>query len=658
VLFRSAENRYLAEDACELITVDYDELPAIVTPDDARNPDIPAIFDDRPNVAKTRQSTFGDVDAVFGGANRVVRAHIDVHRHQNVPMEGQAIVVDYQMATGEVNVYASTQGVHAVRGAISAALGVEPEKVHIFAKEIGGSFGLKFGTSREQIGAAIASRELGRPVKWVEDRSENLTVSGQAREESFDLELAVNDNGDVLGLKIDMVLDQGAYPGMGAMVPMIMQGVVVGPYRMKALDFRSTVVSSNKASYIAYRGPWASETFLRERMLDLAAKELGIDPFELRTRNVASQADSMITGRSLRSCTARESLERVQEMFDFADFRRRQQAARAEGRYLGVGVATFIEGAPGPRGDDGKALGREQLRATIDADGTVLVFTGQMPHGQGHQTTFAQIAADQLGVPFEQIRVVVGDSDQVPPGSTGGSMGAAMAGGGTLHVARSLKERIREVCADVLEASVEDIEVVDGKAGVRGAPGRALSFAELATAVEQGKAGADASLEVAITYEGGEGGWSGGTHCVEVEVDVDTGLVHINRYIVVQDCGELINPAIVEGQIRGGVAQGIGAVLLEKSAYDENGQFLAASFMDYLLPSTTDVPTIEISHLETVPLDADVNFRGIGEGGMIVAPAAIVSAIEDALAPFGVRILEQHLPPNRILELIGAIEPE
>jgi len=651
-----AESRYLAEDACDLIEVDYDELPPVATFDDARNPEIPPIFEGRSNVRELPRATFGDVEGVFARADRVVRAHLDVHRHQNVPMEGQAMLADYDAASGRLTLHASTQGVHAVRNTISGALGLDRSRVHVVAKEIGGSFGLKFGTSREQIAIAAASVDLGRPVKWVEDRTENLTVSGQAREESFDLELAVTDEGDVLGLKVDMILDQGAYPGMGAMVPSIMQGVIVGPYRMQALDFASTVVTSNKAAYVAYRGPWASETFLRERMLDLAAAELGVDPLELRLRNVAGQSDTMITGRSLRSCTARESLEKIREVVDVADFRRRQEAARAEGRYLGIGIATFIEGAPGPRGDG--PLGRERMTATVDTDGTVLVFTGQMPHGQGHQTTFAQVAADQLGVPIEQVRIVVGDSDRVPNSATGGSRAATMAGGATLHVTRKLKDRIRELAAELLEANVDDIEVEGGRVGVRGTPVSALSFAELATAVEEGRAGEGASLEVDLTYDGGEGGWSGGTHCAEVEVDADTGLVHIRRYVVAEDCGELINPAIVEGQIRGGVAQGIGAVLLEKSAYDEHGQFLAASFMDYLLPTTTEVPTIEIHHLETTPLDADVNFRGVGEGGMIVAPPTLVNAIEDALAPFGVKIYEQHLPPKRILELIGAIDPE
>jgi carbon-monoxide dehydrogenase large subunit len=659
-----AESRYLAEDACELVEVDYDDLAPVASYADAAAADAPLIFEDlASNLNELPPSVHGDVEAAFAKADRVVTAHFDVHRHQNVPMEGQAMVAAWDGATEVLTVHASTQGVHGVRNAVADRLGLDKRQVHVVAKEIGGSFGLKFGTSREQIAIAAASVQLGQPVKWIEDRSENLTFSGQAREESFDVEAAVTADGMVLALRVRMFLDQG-YSGMGAMIPMIMQNVMVGPYRMEALDFQANIAITNKAPYVAYRGPWASETFLRERMMNLVAAELGIDPIELRLRNVNTAEGTMITGRSLRSLTARESLETILEQVDMADFRRRQEAARAEGRYLGIGVATYIEGAPGPRGDS--PLGRERLLATVDEDGTVLVFTGQMPHGQGHQTTFAQIAADQLGVPFEQVRVVVGDTDMVPPGGTGGSRAATMAGGGTLHVARSLRERIREVGAELLEASVDDIEVANGMVGVRGVPARALSFAEVAAkAREAGLPAASEDegvngdpLKVVITYEGGEGGWSGGTHCAEVEVDIDTGLIHIHRYVVAEDCGELINPAVVEGQVRGGVAQGIGAVLLERSAYDENGQFLSGSFMDYLLPTTTEVPTIEITHLETVPLDADVNYRGVGEGGMIVAPPTLCNAIEDALSPFGVKLSDQHLPPNRILELIGAIPVE
>jgi carbon-monoxide dehydrogenase large subunit len=555
--------------------------------------------------------------------------------------------------------HAATQSVHVTKIAVAMRLGLDQDKVRVLAGDIGGSFGLKIGASREELAVAAASRAVGRPVKWVEDRGENLTVSGQAREESFDVRAAVSDDGDLLGLDVKMVIDTGAYPGLGLTVPDTMQAMLPGPYKLAALGFESTAVTTNKATYVAYRGPWASETFVRERVLNLIAKDLGLDPVEIRLRNVALRTDPptmMITGRPLVGVTAKESLERVAELVDLPAFRRRQEQARAQGRYLGIGVATFIEAAPGPRepGWPSGPMGLESMRLRLEEDGIVALFTGQMPHGQSHQTTLAQIAADEFGVPFSQVRVVIGDSDVVPFGLTGGSRSATMTGGVALHGARQLKAKVLDFAAHLMEASAQDLLISDGNVWVRGDPASAIPVSEIAGRAASGSFGddVDAVLQVEATFDGGEGGWSGGTHCAIVEVDPETGIVKVERYVAVEDCGALINPAVVEGQIRGGIAQGIGAVLLERSAYAEDGSFQSATFMDYLMPTACDVPRIEIEHLETVPLDADVNFRGVGEGGMIVAPPTVVNAIEDALAPFGVRIYEQHLPPARILELI------
>jgi aerobic carbon-monoxide dehydrogenase large subunit len=656
-----AESRYLAEDGCELVEVEYDDLPPVVTAAFALDPSSPPLFVNLgDNISRPHsRNEFGDVAGTFAAADLISDFHIDVHRHQNVPMEGRGCVASYDPDQGVMTFYAATQGVHVSRGAIAARLGMKPDQVRVLAGDIGGSFGLKIGASREELAVAAASRFLGLPVKWVEDRTENLTVSGQAREESFDVRAAVSNDGQLLGLDVKMVVDTGSYPGMGVMVPDIMQAMVPGPYQVKALGFESTAVITNKAPYVAYRGPWASETFIRERVLDLIAKDLGLDPVEIRLRNFAPRTDPpvmMITGRPLVGVTSKESLERVVQLVDFPAFRRRQAEARAQGRYLGIGVATFIEAAPGPRSPDGSGgLGQESMRLRLEEDGIVALFTGQMPHGQSHQTTLAQIAADEFGVPFEQVRVVVGDSDVVPFGLTGGSRSATMTGGVTLHGTRQLKAKVLDFAAHIMEVSPQDLLISDGNVWVRGDPESSIAVSEVAGRAAAGEFGADvdAKLEVEATYDGGEGGWSGGTHCAIVEVDVETGLVKVERYVAVEDCGALINPAVVEGQIRGGIAQGIGAVLLERSTYSEDGMFQSATFMDYLMPTTCDVPHIEIEHLETIPLDADVNFRGVGEGGMIIAPPTLVNAIEDALSPFGARIYEQHLPPARILELIG-----
>jgi aerobic carbon-monoxide dehydrogenase large subunit len=662
-----AESRYLAEDGCELVEVEYDELPPVTAASFALDPSSPPLFANLgDNIARPHSRTeFGDVAATFAGADRVMDFRIDVHRHQNVPMEGRGCIASYDADLGVMTVYAATQSVHVSKIAIAMRLGMEHDKVRVLAGDIGGSFGLKIGASREELAAAAASRAVGQPVKWVEDRGENLTASGQAREESFDVRAAVSKDGDLLGLDAKVVVDTGSYPGMGAMVPAIMEAMLPGPYKVAALGFESTAVTTNKASYVAYRGPWASETFVRERVLNLIAKDLGLDPLEIRLHNVALRTDppaSMVTGRPLVGITTRESLERIAQLVDFPAFRSRQAEARARGRYLGIGVATFIEAAPGPREPGGPSgpMGTESMRLRLEEDGIVALFTGQMPHGQSHQTTLAQIAADEFGVPFEQVRVVVGDTDAVPFGLTGGSRSATMTGGVALHGARQLKAKVLDFASHLMEASARDLQIADGQVWVRGDPESAIAVGEVARRAASGEFAADVetNLEVDAAFDGGEGGWSGGSHCAIVDVDIETGIVTVERYVVAEDCGALINPAIVEGQIRGGVAQGIGAVLLERSAYDEDGNCQSATFMDYLVPTACDIPRIEIEHLETVPLDTDVNFRGVGEGGMIVAPPTIVNAIEDALSPFGVRIYEQHLPPARILELIAAADSE
>jgi carbon-monoxide dehydrogenase large subunit len=640
-----AESRYLAEDACELVEVDYDELRPVTTAAEALDPSSEPIFAGLgANVLPTDgPKVYGDVEGAFARADRVLTFTLDQHRHQNVPMEGRAILADYDAGAGKMTIHAACQGVQLVRMTMANRLGMSPDDVHVLASEIGGSFGLKFGVSREEIAVVAASRDLGRPVKWIEDRNENLTVSGQAREESFEVEAAVTGEGRILGLKVKMIIDTGAYPGMGARVGAIIEGMLPGPYRLEGLTFEEIVTITNKATYVAYRGPWAGETYVRERLIDLVAAELGREPLEVRLANVArvvpgEEPPTMVTGRPLSGLTAHESLTRAGEVADLPAFRRRQEAARAEGRYLGLGMATYIEAAPGPR-----AGGREQAKARLEADGTVVVYTSQMPHGQGHQTTMAQIVADEFGVPFEDVRIVVGDTDVVPAGITGGSRSATMAGGAALNVGRALRSRVLDLASHLLEASADDLVLAGGEVSVRGVPASARPLAAIAAELaEPGRLpdGVDPSVEVDVVYEGGEGGWSGGTHCVVLEVDPGTGLVEIDRYVVIEDCGEPINPAIVDGQVRGGVAQGIGAVLLERSAYDGNGQFLSGSFMDYLLPTTTEVPRIEIRHLDPVRLDPDVNFRGVGEGGMIVAPVTVVNAIADALRPFGVGIVE------------------
>ncbi len=662
-----AESRYIAEDALELIIEDIDPLDAVVTYADALDPSKPPLWDEvGDNVHLRSEMPMGDVDAAFAKADRVVTATIDVHRHQPVPMECRALVADWDAADEHLTIHASTQSPHMYRMLLPPQIGVPMEKIRVLSADVGGGFGLKNGITREDAAVCAASIDLGRPVKWIEDRLEHLATGGQAREEMAEVEAAISAEGVVLGLKLDISCNVGAYlgdPFPGTMMAFAIVGMLQGPLRLEGISSSTTLVFGNKGPYVSYRGPWATGDFIRERILDIVAAEVGVDRVEIRRRNYVVRDEAplaMLNGKPFVGITAQECVEQAAVAIGWDDFPERQAQARGEGRYLGVGLASYIEGAPGPKApgaDD--PLGDETTYLSVGDDGRIVIITRQQPHGQGHQTTLTQVAADELGVRMADVEIKWGDTDITPVAmiGTGGSRAATMANGSVLHGSRDLKAKILALAAELMEANAADLEIRDSVISVRGTPTASVALSELARIVAEEPdrlpADADRDLSVTNTYDGGQSGWSGGTHACIVEVDVETGLIGIERYVVVEDCGLAVNPAIVEGQIRGGVAQGIGAVLLEHAAYGEDGQYLAASFMDYLLPTSMIVPPIEIHHVDTIATDPDVNFRGVGEGGMIVAPATIVSAIEDALSPFGVTLGEQHLPPARVVELTG-----
>jgi aerobic carbon-monoxide dehydrogenase large subunit len=546
------------------------------------------------------------------------------------------------------------------------------DRPEVKAPDIGGAFGAKGVVGREDVTVYAVARDLGRSVKWIEDRNEHLIGGGHARDEQVELSFALKNNGELLGMRADLVLDAGAYPAVPlntALFASMIRVMLPGPYRVPALQFTTRIVASNKGAYVAYRGPWAVETWVRERMFDICAGELGISRADIRLRNIVGPDElptTMVTGPPLDvRMSAKRTLTDALEIAEFDEWQSVQAAARAEGRILGLGLATYIEAAPGPPGymnyvmpGFGAIAGAEPAFVTLDADGGVSVFTQQVPHGQGHETTLAQVAADQLGVAIESVRVRYGDTTTAPFGiiGTGGSRAAAMAGGVVTFAAGELRERILDIAADLMEAGRDDIVIENGLVHVAGVPARGIGFPAIASeAIRRGSTAPNGeAIRVTHRYDGGEGGWSQATHVCWVEIDLETGVVAIPRYVVVEDCGQLINPAIVEGQVRGGVAQGIGAVLYEKISYDDSGQFRTGTFMDYLIPTAMEIPQIEIHHVET-PSDIEANYRGVGEGGMIAAPAALTNAIEDALKHLGVRIVEQYLPPSRILELARVI---
>ncbi len=551
----------------------------------------------------------------------------------------------------------------------------------VVADDIGGAFGVKGHPGREDAAVLAAALKLGRSIKWIEDRNEHLMVSGHAREETYRISVAVDDDGTMGGIRASLVMDNGAYPAMPFSAPTfsnIIKVMMPGAYKMAAYELDVRVTTSNKCQVVAYRGPWANETWVRERMIDVVARKLGMTPEAFRLKNLHGPADlpaKMISGPSLDTLmTARTTLETAIETFDIDAFRLEQNEARAHGRYLGVGMATYHEAAPGPAdfGDavvpGSRPLTKETIKTELADDGTVLVITSQMPNGQSHETTLSQVAADELGVALDQIKVIFGDTSRTPFSllGTGGSRGGPMAGGATTYASRDLRRKILDAAADLLEAAVDDLDIVDGNIHVAGVPARGLTFGDVAESVrrqnslhQQNAVAGESVQALAGTseYDGGDVGWVQATHVAKVEVDLETGFVTILKYLVVEDCGDVINPAVVEGQVRGGVAQGVGAVFYEHAIYDQDANFQAGTFMDYLIPTSMEIPQIDIIHLET-PNDLTANYRGVGEGGMIGAPATLTNAVEDALSHLGVKVREQYLPPTRVLELAGIIEPQ
>jgi len=663
VVLVAAERLAAAEDAAELVEIHYEPLTPVASPAHALALGAAVVWPSLgTNVVHEQQHTVGDPGAALRAAAVVVQTRVDQHRVAMAPMECRASLADHDTTTGRLTFTAAHQSPNQLRVLLAAALGLDRDHVRVICPFVGGSFGQKSGLAREDAALAAASVLLARPVTWAETRTENLLAAGHAREAYADVEIGFDADGRLLALRVHLVTDLGAYPQIGypaAGYSNLVRALLPAAYRLEHFAFSATMVTTNKSTYVPYRGPWEMETFLRERVLDLAARRLGLDPAELRRRNLLTPTErehGSCLGVDLHGVSVDQTLEYASALLAREQWREQATAARAAGRLVGVGLSTYVEPAPvspsllRAMGVQAVARTTQEARLRLDPDGGVTLFTSQQPHGQGHETTLAQLTADVLDLPMDRIRVVWGDTDLVPFNlvGTGGSRAATLASGAVLDAADLLRARLLELAADRLEIAPEDLDVRDGAVVPRDAPSRGLTFADLA-------ARASDPPEVLGRFLSADGTWSQATHLAMVEVDADTGAVEILRYVVVEDCGPPINPAIVDGQVRGGVAQGIAAVLHEHAAYDDDGQPRAATFLDYLVPSTMEVPDVEIHHLHA-PIDPDapdpVPFRGVGEGGAIGSPAALVSAIEDAVAHLGIEITSQYLPPAVMHEML------
>ncbi len=659
-----AESRYVAEDALELIDLDIDAQPAIVSDHRGRwgaakdeelvHPEYGS------NVASTlpypgMPDSNPALEEVISSAAHVFEERFHQHRYICVPMETRGLQARWDPARDLLEVVSSTQNVHEVRSTVARMLGLSDVQVHAKAEDVGGAFGLKCFVDSEELAVAAAAYSEQCAVAWIEDRNENLVAGGHSRTEDLTVTMATDADGKILGIKGHHVEDVGAYPtyGVGGNAGLAMM-MLPGPYDVGQYFYSAESTFSNTCGMTPYRGPFLMETVAREQLVDIAAAELGIDPLDFRRRNMIKPEQlpfTTPTGLVLQTITPIETLDQAAEIIGYEDFRREQAAAREEGRILGIGFASYIEGSPAFG-----AAGAEQVTVRMDMQGKALVFMGSGSHGQSVETTMAQVVAEELGIDIDDVRIVQGDTTSAPYGTgTAGSRTATTFGGAARIAGQKLKEKILQVAAVALEASPDDLEIADGVVSVKGTPGASIGMEQVAGMAYAGHtmlpADMEPGLEAKHRIRNPPLMFSNAAHAAIVEIDRDTGAVDIKRYVVSEDCGNMINPMVVEGQITGGVVQGIGGVFYEHFVYDADGNPLTTTFLDYLLPTAADVPDIEIGHVIT-PSTTPGGFKPMGEGGAICSPPALINAVRDALAPFGGLPNVQPLTPEVVLDVI------
>jgi len=666
-----AESRYVAEDALEAVDVRYAALPVVATPETAMAGDAPLVHEAAgSNVLLSRAFVRGDADAAMAGAAVVVGDRFRFHRHAGVTLENRACLADWNTGAGELTLWSSTQVPGLLREALAELLDLPAHRLRVVAPDVGGGFGVKSALYPEEVAVCALARLTGRPVKWVGDRREDLLTSTQAWDETIDAELAVDADGTIHALRARVVADVGAYsihPWTASIEVVQVISFLPGPYRVPHYRGEAWGVATNKAPMGPYRGVGRPvSTFVTEALVDRAARRLGMDPVALRLRNLIRPDELPYrspSGVVWDSGSFVESLERARDVVAYEHVRAAQRDPRRAGRYVGVGVACYVEltgvGSAIPA-SPGAAIntGTEGATVRVDPSGTVTASFGLACQGQGHETTLAQVVAAELGARLEDVRVVSGDTAAGPAGTgTYASRSAVIGGGAAILAARALREKALAIGAHLLEVSADDLTLADSRATVRGAPDRALSLREIARAAYAGAkrlpAGMEPGLEATRFYDPYFGTASNATHIAVVEVDPETCGVVVRRFVVVEDCGRIINPLIVEGQAIGGVAQGVGAALLEEIVYDGDGQLLTGSLMDYLVPTAAELPPVEVVHLERPSPTTLGGFKGVGEGGTIGAPAAVANAIADALKPLGIELSELPVTPDRLFRLLS-----
>jgi carbon-monoxide dehydrogenase large subunit len=663
-----AESRYIAEDAAEDILIELEPLEAVVDVEKALEPDSPLVHDDLDsNLAAHLFQKKGDYEAARKEADLVLHRRIIMDRGAAAAMENRGIVAQWDDKSQHLMVWDTTQAPISIRNGLAARLGLSENQVRVIAPFIGGGFGPKMMMFyAEELVIPWVAKKLNRPVKWIEDRQENFYATTQERGQVHNVEIALSKEGRILGFKDFFLHDTGAYDPYGLTIPLNTQCHAMGPYDIKNFATDVRVVFTNKTLVTPVRGAGRPQgIYVIERMLDIAARELGIDPVEIRKRNLIPPdafpyehgiIDQAFAPLILDSGDYLPVVNKALEMIGYEEFVKNEQPRlRSQGRCVGIGIAPFIESTGvGPY---------EGARVTVESSGKIYVATGVGTQGQGHFTSFAQVVAEQLGVAVEDVRIVTGDTAEFHWGTgTFASRGAVVAGN-AVHAASSIvRRKILELASKVLEAPENELELEDGLVRVADLPRKSISLAELAVlanplrgAVEPGT---EPGLEATAYFGPKYGATAFGTHAMILEIDPETMMIEIKRYVAVEDCGRVLNPLILEGQIHGGISLGIGNAYYEKLHFDDQGQLLNASFADYLIPSSTEMPHIEVGHMETRSPLNELGTKGVGEAGAIPVPALFAQAVENALADRGIEILESPLSPNRLYELLHGDEAQ
>ncbi|MEP6783374.1 MAG: xanthine dehydrogenase family protein molybdopterin-binding subunit [Acidobacteriota bacterium] len=661
-----ASSRYLAEDAADEVSVDYDVLPAVVDPRAAMAADAPkACLDTESNLFRRFHVGYGDCDREFAAAPHVFGETLFQHRGAAHPMEGRGVIATIDAGAETMTVWSSTQMAHEVRNTIADMLSLAEDQVRVIAPDVGGGFGAKFLVYPEEIAVAAAAKLLGRPVKWIEDRREHFVSAIQERDQYWELEVAVDERGVLRGVRGALTHDQGAFAPHSITVPYNSATSLSGPYVIPAYGIDVMVVRTNKVPVIPVRGAgYPQGTFAIERLLDLVAEKLGLDRGEVRRRNlIPSERMPYPTGlvsragvRVVYDSGDYATCQRIAlDAADYAGFPARQAALRQQGRLIGIGIAHGV-----------KCTGRgpfESGTVRVSTSGRISVYTGALAMGQGLKTTLAQICAEQLGVGIEDIDVTCGDTAYVSLGIGGYGSRQTMIAGSSVHLAAAaVREKALKVAAQML-APETDFVVADGNVHVAGRTDLSVSLARIAVALHgvagyKFPEGVEAGLEATFHFTVEEMAYANAFHVCEVEVDAETGHVQVIRYIALHDSGKLISPQIAEGQVHGAVVHGIGNALFEWMGYDDTGQPITTTFADYLLPTATEVPNIEVITHETLSPLNPLGMKGVGEVGVVPVTAAVVSAIENALLPLRIRIRETPLTPVRLLELVLQAQSE